>query len=339
MKNQTGSALVSALVASGISMATLMAVVTMIQYSQKAGQGAQGVSEFGTLVDSVRTLVASPDSCKSAFVDAGGNPVVLPSPTAIPGTVVEAGKIVVGGSSILEKDEKLSAITVSKIELTRLKSDPSLLALRIFAQKKAGALGKQELEQSKPIFIKAEFGATGNITACSSGSGLGGPAWQDVSLTGTDDFDPQCQYRVKLGLVGADANPIWYGAGSAWAYFSGASTKYIAVRPVEGQVWELYGMRSTNKNLFGYKNGSTGTFTVATNVTVQQLQTLCQDAAPATTPPIQSSFGGYYRWDPWGNCVFPNSQTGGCSCPTGYSQVWIYAWTTGWSSNEILCMK
>ena len=53
----------------------------------------------------------------------------------------------------------------------------------------------------------------------------------------------------------------------------------------------------------------------------------------------ESGYGGQFKWDPWSNCVDPNPRTGGCSCPAGYAANYIYAWTTGWSSNQIICLK
>lgn len=53
----------------------------------------------------------------------------------------------------------------------------------------------------------------------------------------------------------------------------------------------------------------------------------------------ESGYGGQFKWDPWSNCVDPNPRTGGCSCPAGYNANYIYAWTTGWSSNQIICLK
>jgi hypothetical protein len=226
---RAGSSLISVLVAAGASMVVLAGVTTMIQFSQKAGRGAQGTSEFGVVVDSVRTLVSSSASCTSAFVDSGGNRLVFPTPTATPGVVVEAQKISVAGSPLLEKNETLQAITVSKIELTRLKDDPSLIALRIIALKKAGALGKQELQQSKPILIRATFLPDGKIASCNSGSEspAPGPSPSPTVVSGGAPCGPEGKGVTVYHYANPAARYCCYVGGGADSYPFGGNS-YIA---------------------------------------------------------------------------------------------------------------
>jgi hypothetical protein len=166
--------MISALVASGISMATLMAVLTMIQYSQKAGQGVQGKSDFGSLVDSVRSITSSADACKAAFVDASGAVVKVSAPTSSADSSIEAEAIRVGGVDFIRRGEKAGAITLQAIRLTRPKGTSDLLSVQLVGQKQGEVLGSRDLQNAKPLLLQASFGADGAISSCQMGGSGGG---------------------------------------------------------------------------------------------------------------------------------------------------------------------
>lgn len=77
---RSGQSLISAVVGTGVAMVGLAAVATMINYSQKAGKSAQGLSEAGLLTDSIRSIVSDSSRCQQAFrvTPAGGGAPVAP---------------------------------------------------------------------------------------------------------------------------------------------------------------------------------------------------------------------------------------------------------------------
>ncbi len=187
---RVGQSLVSVLVGAGVSMAMLGGVITMIQYSQKAGQGVQGKSDFGALVDSVRSITSSADACKTAFVDASGAAVKIPAPSAGADSSVEAQAIRVGGADFMRKGEKAGAVQLQAIRLTRPKGTSDLLSVQLVAQKQGEVLGgSRDLQNVKPLLLQASFGADGAISSCQmGGAGSGGSpgaigSWCGLSVT------------------------------------------------------------------------------------------------------------------------------------------------------------
>jgi hypothetical protein len=162
---------VSVLVGAGVSMALLGGVITMIQFSQKAGQGVQGKSEFGALVDSVRSITSSADACKAAFVDASGVAVKIPAPSATADSSVEAEAIRVGGADFIRKGERAGAVLLQSILLTRPKGTSDLLSVQLLGQKQGEVLGTRGLQNVKPLLLQASFGSDGAISSCQLGSG------------------------------------------------------------------------------------------------------------------------------------------------------------------------
>jgi len=173
--------MISALVAAGISMATLAAILTSLQFSQRAGQGVQGKSEFGALVDSVRSIAASSDSCKAAFVDASGVVVKISAPSASADSSVEAEAIRVGGADFIRKGEKAGAITLQAIRLTRPKGTSDLLSVQLVGQKQGEVLGSRDLQNAKPLLLQASFGADSAISSCQ----LGGSGAENTPVVGS----------------------------------------------------------------------------------------------------------------------------------------------------------
>ncbi len=170
---RAGQSLVSVLVGAGISMAMLGGVITMIQYSQKAGQGVQGKSDFGALVDSVRSITSSADACKAAFVDASGLAVKIAAPSATADSSVEAQAIRVGGADFIRKGEKAGAVLLQSIQLTRPKGTSDLLSVQLVGQKQGEVLGTRDLQNVKPFILQASFGSDDTISSCQMGAGAG----------------------------------------------------------------------------------------------------------------------------------------------------------------------
>ncbi len=219
-------------------MALLGGVITMIQYSQKAGQGVQGKSEFGALVDSVRSITSSGDACKSAFVDGGGAVVKIPAPSASADSVVEAEAIRVGGVDFVKKGEVTGAVSLQAIRLTRPKGTSDLMTVQLVGQKKGEVLGTRDLQNAKPLVLQASFGADGVISSCQGGGagneGLSGAigAWCGLSVTqatGSENVEmikinnlalPKGEKRLVAACLGHDPSvscPAGYAKVFHWS--------------------------------------------------------------------------------------------------------------------------
>lgn len=106
-----------------------------------------------------------------------------------------------------------------------------------------------------------------------TGGGVGGGlSWVNVPLTDTGDFDMTCAYRATLNIANDTISRTWHGSDVIVIYPDGVGPKYLSFLKQDAS---YFGIRNTNKNVYGSRNGSTGVYTPSTTVTVTKIEKDC----------------------------------------------------------------
>lgn len=119
------------------------------------------------------------------------------------------------------------------------------------------------------------------------GSGDTWPGWVDVPLSDTSDFDTSCEYRYNASYDPDNINSKWMNSTTAKVYIEAISNKYLR-RDLDTSAQKMWGIQSTDKSKY-WNRDATGSFTVASNITITKLEKLCGSrggSSSAVTAPV-----------------------------------------------------
>ena len=177
--DRSGSTLVSAVVAAGVSTVGLLATLSLITTSMKAGRRAQGLADAGALGDSIRTVFrANPGAgCSEVFSPAVGTNLQVPAggggggPPSVAVTTLQipASAVNPSPSPLVSVGDVRGAIRIAGMTLTRLA--PAQVRLRVQAEKVGEQLGGNLRDLEFDLLATFDSGSS-QLTGCSyAGSG------------------------------------------------------------------------------------------------------------------------------------------------------------------------
>ncbi len=293
-----GFSIIEGIVAMVILGLVSYAFVQFLGDAVRGQKHVQNAVDFDILKTSLN-LVFNSRACDNALrIDATGNAVQITLPagttwaTLAPGTNVvttpiQLHEIKLGTSALITKNQALGGgLTTSALEITNAVYDGTqsisdaggppinyhafIATVHFAASKPQGTPGVSTLSKDMSLRLLTNY-TTGLVEKCGLPPQSGG--WQEVSLADVADFDTQCQYQVKMQTSDTTNHNLLNGDLS-WRNAIIRSEKYLGLMFTDATGYAVWGIPSTAKNSYGYRNSS-GTYSPQSSVVVLKIQKNC----------------------------------------------------------------